>query len=403
MGAISVPPHWEALLWGYVKRAFYPGTRREPFAGREVATEGDYRFFAPGVRKLNELFTRDRAYLPKNYLNQKELRSGYILYFLPVNALKIAALLGQMRLYLPNPPPFTILDIGSGSGTAVLGVFLWLERHLAGLSAPLQLRWILVDQNRQALRDACQIYHQAFEELRRRFPHVEINSRVETIVTDLEQPFTNRLRLEANLILAVNVIGELAHRKRLSIIERLVRGSLKAGGRLLVVEPALQRTTRELMQLHDLLLARRTTSVVAPCLHQAACPMLAANKRDWCHTTIEWERPPWIERFDRLVGIRKDYLKCSYLALGRPGEAPTYPNSSWRVVSGQLSSRGKSELLLCGPGGLPNLLRVTRLDRDRSETNCLFDELRRGDLVQMEKTDRIVRTTPLSKIGHPMG
>ena len=129
--------------------------------------------------------------------------------------------------------------------------------------------------------------------------------------------------------------------------------------------------------------------------------MLAANQRDWCHTTIEWERPPFIEKFDRLVGIRKDYLKCSYLIMG-PGRGsiyrtPTDSESIWRVVSGHLNSKGKSEMLFCGRAALPDLLRAVRLDRDQSDANRLFDELQRGDLVRMEKTTRIPQTTRLSK------
>jgi hypothetical protein len=155
-----------------------------------------------------------------------------------------------------------------------------------------------------------------------------------------------------------------------------------------VMEPALQETTRDLMQVRDDLLARGSGVVLAPCLHQEACPMLAANKRDWCHTYLEWERPAWIEKIDRLAGIRKDYLKCSYLILGK-GEILGSSHDTWRVVSGHLNSRGKSELLLCGPGGLPGLFRTTRLDRDRSEANRVFDEVQRGDLIQMPKVSRI--------------
>src|SRR3989338_7735703 len=125
MRPIPFPSFWESLLKRYVKKTFYAGTRKSPFADREEFTEGDYRFFSNGVRKLNLAFTQERPFLPKNYLNQKELRSGYLLYFLPVNALKAAALLSQTSSPAPlSGSPLTILDIGSGPGTGMLGTML---------------------------------------------------------------------------------------------------------------------------------------------------------------------------------------------------------------------------------------------------------------------------------------
>ncbi|MBI3541022.1 MAG: hypothetical protein HY073_02655, partial [Deltaproteobacteria bacterium] len=93
MQRIPIPPYWENLLKGYVKKTFYAGTRKAHFANREEFTEGDYRFFAKGIEELNISFTQERGSLPKNYFNHKELRSGYILYFLPVNAIKVTHLL----------------------------------------------------------------------------------------------------------------------------------------------------------------------------------------------------------------------------------------------------------------------------------------------------------------------
>jgi len=385
----ELPPFWEPLLKRYVKKTFYAGTRKSGFADREEFTEGDFRFFAPGVARLNAYFTSERGERPANYFNQKDLRSGYILYFLPVNALKVAALLSQISL---PTIPLTILDLGSGPGTGMFG---------AQAAFPSQkIHFILIDQNRNILRDAESLHRE-----------MATQSTLDTIDADLTRgpnwarPHGARPHgasplprtPPADLILAVNLLSEIPGPRRLPLIEGLLRNRLKTGGKILIVEPALQRTTRELMELHDQILRNRSGFVYAPCLHQTACPMLAANRRDWCHATIEWQRPGWIERLDHLVGIRKDYLKCSYLLLGRE-PAPVVSNETWRVVSGHLNSKGKSELLLCGPGGLPELLRVTRLDRDRSEANRIFDEAQRGDLIEMPRVTRIKSEIRISKL-----
>ena len=104
MQPIHMPAFWGDLLQGYLKRTFYAGTRRKDFVNRVQFTEGDYRFFCTGVQDLNIAFTQERHSLPHNYLNKKELRSGYILYFLPVNALKVAALLQQNPIEGFNQP-----------------------------------------------------------------------------------------------------------------------------------------------------------------------------------------------------------------------------------------------------------------------------------------------------------
>ncbi|HSA59177.1 MAG TPA: small ribosomal subunit Rsm22 family protein [bacterium] len=424
MQPVSMPPFWESILKGYVKKTFYADTRRKDFADRAEFTEGDYRFFVKGVRDLSVAFTQERAFLPKNYLNQKEHRSGYILYFLPVNALKVATLLDQIpdEIILKNQPrrgvegeaptalpvegatrapmiDLTILDVGSGPGTGMLGTMLHLEKMIRSgkvQKLPVRLRWILIDQNRQALNDAAALHDLVLFDLRRRYPRLEISSELKLEARDLFAGKVSKSVPSADLILCLNVLSELAANRRRHLLEDLLGNVLKPAGRLLAMEPALQSTTRALMDLHDELLDRGLGHVHAPCLHQAACPMLQANDRDWCHTYIPWNRPPWIEKIDRLVSIRKDYLKCSYLLLGR--EAPARRETDlWRVVSGPLNSKGKSERLLCGEAGLPGLLRVCRLDRDESPANAAFDALERGDLVRMAKTARVTKETPLRK------
>lgn len=418
MQTVMMPPWWEDLLKGYVKKTFFADTRKKAFAGRGEFTEGDYRFFAKGVRELNVAFTQERHAIPGNYLNQKELRSGYILYFLPVNALKVATLLfqndvcGAIQCAVANERPLTILDIGSGPGTGMLGVMALVEDFLKGKKGgSLKLHFILIDQNKQALNDAAGLFESALEYLKKRNFSWKIEAGLVKIVANL---FSERLtqvlaREEADIVLALNFLSELPQRKRLPIVEALVRDYLHPQGRLLIMEPALRLTTRELMELHDEMVDRRSALVLSPCLHQEFCPMLKANHRDWCHTYIPWERPAWIDKIDYLVGIRKDYLKCSYLLIGK--EPPTMEKeksveelsagikgSLWRVVSGPLNSKGKSERLLCGPAQPQELLRVTRLDRDQSPANRDFDDLERGDLVIAPKIPRIQRETRIEKL-----
>ena len=408
MQTIIAPPYWEPLLKGYVKRTFFVGTRKHDFAQREEFTEGDFRFFASGVRKLTVAFTQERHSLPKNYFNQKEYRSGYILYFLPVNALKVAALLSETPRETWTKEnesiKLHIMDVGSGPGTGMMGTFLHLEKILQGRQkAKLELMWTLIDQNRDALNHAGDIHDLIVDHFRKTHPQWEIVSRVHKIVNNF---FSGRLphlssQEPADLILMLNTLNEISKERRLSVVENLLRHFLKPQGKVFLMEPALRMTTRDLMELRDQILEKEVGFIYAPCLHQAGCPMLRVSHRDWCHAYIPWERPRWIEKLDHLIATRKEYLKCSYLLIGL--EPPSgKAKDVWRVVSGPLNSNGKSERLLCGPLGVegdrPDLLRMTRLDRDRSSINHDFEELERGDLVETPKMERVGRETKIRRI-----
>jgi hypothetical protein len=130
--------------------------------------------------------------------------------------------------------------------------------------------------------------------------------------------------------------------------------------------------------------------------------MLAINKRDWCHMYLNWERPPIIEKLDRLVGLKKDYLKFSYLILHSRDESrvtshesPVTSRQLWRVVSAPLRSNGKIELLICNETGLK---RLVRQDKDLSEKNAILDNLTRGDLIECGDSLKIGKTDSIKKL-----
>lgn len=374
---LSLPAEFEDLLKAYVKETY--SRKKGAFSA------GDVRFFAKGVAKLSDAFTAERGTLPKNYFNLKELRSGYILYFLPTNALKVAGLLKEF------PPHFfkgckKILDLGSGPATATLGVLLATQGRWTGSVT-------LVDQNKDILKDGQRLIERMHQAKLSR-AHMNVTS----LRRDFSQgPIERSVRPEPyDLVIAMNVLNEWKDpKRRLHLVEKLLHKYVSKKGRLLIIEPALRQQTRELMELHDALLEREAGTVWAPCLHQEKCPMLADNRRDWCHSYFEWKRPKLIEHLDELVGIRKEYLKASYLLLGT--EQTPDRSKQWRVVSGPLNSKGKTERLLCGAQGLPHLRRLMRMDREASEKNRVFGEAQRGDIInvkavkQVRKDDRVKR------------
>ncbi len=368
---LQLPIDIENLLKSYVKQTFFPKTRKADFAERKF-TSGDYVFFSKGIAELSRSFTSERGLLNRDYFNKKENRSGYLLYFLPVNALKIKALVNNLPLDTLKKTK-RILDLGSGPGTASLG-FLLSQPGWAGDIT-------LIDQNKPILKDGLSILRRVAEDRVTLRSHIA-NITQSKLIKPGSKPF--------DLIFIANALNEISDlSKRARLINQLIKHHLSPHGRIIIVEPALRRQTRELMELRNLLV-EHDINIHAPCLHQAACPMLAANKRDWCHAYWNWEQPRLIKKMDQLVGIKKDYLKASYLVLGH--DTPTHDPSHWRIVSGALNSNGKSERLLCGEQALPKLLRIVRLDRNKSKQNEGFSHAMRGDIVATKVLEKLGKT-----------
>src|SRR5438128_1740194 len=106
------------------------------------------RKVADGVRTLSRLFTKQRDALGANYFADPALRRSYLLYFLPVNAAKVASLLREMPA-LPARP-LRILDVGSGPGVGALAVLDHLSQR--GDAAHRGSEVIAVDRSRETTR-----------------------------------------------------------------------------------------------------------------------------------------------------------------------------------------------------------------------------------------------------------
>jgi ribosomal protein RSM22 (predicted rRNA methylase) len=399
--AIAVRDSFLRTLLSYIKNTYLPEKRHNP-KYPDRFTSGDLHFFAPAVADLSALFTFDRSARHANYFNSKEARSSYLLYFLIPNMLKVEWILKQQRVaeLFVNEPEVRIADIGCGPCTGLLAASQYWQQH-----APQQkLNCVGVDQNAASLKDGATL----LKKLTPAASAAQLTTHAANITTSELRKKLGKQKFHV-LILA-NVLNEFGGmEERYKFVRMLVETHLEPNGRLIIVEPALQRATRDLMLLRDQLVspppkgegrgegAAPIAQVLAPCLHQALCPMRAHNPRDWCHTYINWERPQIIADLDMLIGNKKDYLKMSYMVMaslshkervgvrGKPlnmlPSPPPLGEGIWRVVSAPMKSKGKLEILFCGQKS-GKLLRVTRQDKDRSPKNVALDTLQRGDIVE---------------------
>jgi SAM-dependent methyltransferase len=352
------------------------------------------KVLATNVIRLSRLFTREREHLPASYLKDAQLREAYLAYFLPANSGKIRMPLAELALHPEQAyvnETIRVLDLGSGPGTALLGVM----EYFASQQKKHALECVAVDQVAENLALAVELFHDKRRSL-------GLSASLETISAGIEKT-GQHLSASFDLIIISNVLNELfAHQdrfieKRLDMLEKFVMSSLSEHGACIIIDPALRETSRDLLQVRDGLVKRGFT-IYAPCLFSNGCPALA-NPRDWCHQDLPWEPTSQIKEVDKLTGLRKDSLKFSYLVVRKDGRslADIYDEKCFRVVSEPLISKGKIEFFLCGQGSR----RLTvRFDKDETPVNEPLRMLRRGDVARF---DPLITENARYKVGKETG
>jgi ribosomal protein RSM22 (predicted rRNA methylase) len=121
--------------------------------------------------------------------------------------------------------------------------------------------------------------------------------------------------------------------------------------------------SRRLLEVRERL--RPAFDLVAPCTHQAACPMLAAdNATHWCH---QFASPPpevftnsdWA-RFGRMAGIDLRSLPLSFLVLDKRSIGQERPRVA-RVIGRPRIYKAHALVLGCDAAGLQERRLTQRL------------------------------------------
>jgi ribosomal protein RSM22 (predicted rRNA methylase) len=305
------------------------------------------------VERLSHGLTRERGLVGARYLDDPVTLAAYLLFYWPVSYAQVRRLLTELQ-----GPLGAALDLGSGPAPAS---FALLDAGATRVQA--------ADRSDPALKLAAKLATQAGVQLgtRRWHPDAALP----------EEKFS--------IIVAQHLLNELWHgdealERRASLCRQLL-GHLHPGGTLLLIEPALRDTSRELLQLRDLLVGEGI-AVRAPCLYRGRCQALD-RPSDWCHAEREWEPPPLVLEVARAAGLRKERLKMSYLALAPPGEVWTEPPAGrlFRIVSEPLQGKGRLRYMGCGPEGRMGL---ALQDKHLGDANRRFEALERGEVIRIE-------------------
>jgi SAM-dependent methyltransferase len=324
-----------------------PGATLAPDELREVAA---------AVARLSRGLTRERELAGARYLDEERLLGAYLLFYWPVSYLQARGTISE----LPRRPR-AVLDLGSGPGPMA---FAALDAGAAEVVA--------ADRSARALATARALAAAAGEPLSTR----EWNPAKGRPLAEIAPG------RRFDLVTMGHVLNELfrgpdADLRRARLLEEAL-GLVAPGGSLLVVEPALRDTSRALLRVRDLLVARGF-AVRAPCLFRGGCPALL-RESDWCHAERAIDPPPLVAQIGKAAGLRKEAVKMSYLVLAPAGEAwaDPPPGRPFRIVSEPLPSKGRLRYMGCGPEGRMGLSLQEKHVRDG---NRRFEHLLRGDVV----------------------
>jgi ribosomal protein RSM22 (predicted rRNA methylase) len=354
-----------------------------------------------GILELSRQFTRERWQAPLSYLDDRRLGSAYLAYFYLVNLAKVQELLDELSpaLYWGEGDGVTrVLDLGCGPGTGVMGVLDWAASK--GLLRNHRFECVAIDRSRQALMNCKDLWENYVRQL------ASHASALRLIHCDIQHGWRAALQQECgasryDLIIMQNVLSELfvgasdRIQRRADVVMAALE-LLSDKGTMMLVEPALRDSSRELHEMRDRLLEAKACTVYSPCLHEASCPALV-NPDDWCHEERAWSAPTWIQAVDREVGFIKDALKFSYVLLRKDGRTVVERGPHlYRVVSELRVMKGEKRAWLCNEQGRPE---VGRLDRLASPRNAAVDDWHRGAIVRISEIVRKERKGKLSMVG----
>ncbi len=345
----------------------------------------------PYIRHISEQLSKNSLrgeFTKKPYLNDPHYRRAYQLYYMTANLLKIHIPLNDIARSgcFKNKKQIRVLDIGSGTGTMILGLLAWLEAQNSSDIPELDITGM--DHSGAAL-----------QELRKNLLQYR-NRSIEIKIHNLQTPISSAETYD--LIIAGNVLNELDADSRKQLIKSL-RGLINPGGFVICIEPALKNTSRVLLEFRDAWIADGGF-VYSPCLTRKPCPALN-HPDNWCHHDVPWNRPPFIEYIDESVGLIKKSLKFTYMILSgsdvhyldHAGEGRDFRNV-FRAVSELMHEKGRYRAFLCNDSGR---ILFEKNKKDNSAFNHDFSHLKRYDLIRMDrwqKKNNIGKILPESSV-----
>jgi ribosomal protein RSM22 (predicted rRNA methylase) len=251
----------------------------------------------------------------KLHLSDDLAARAYLATRLPATYAAISAAFGAVAEMRPDFAPQSLLDIGTGPGTA-----LWAAAQIWPVSDAL-----LIERSGPI---------RLLGETLSAFLPVD---RIVWDNIDLTQSLPPPGRRD--LAVMAYVLNELAP----GTADRLIDAAWTAvSDMLVIVEPGTPAGWRRILRMRERLLAAGA-HIVAPCPHAAACPL---KEPDWCHFSRKVARSR-IHRQAKGADVPWEDEKFIYLAVSRKAGL----SAAGRVIAPSKAASGRVSLKLCRADG----------------------------------------------------
>ncbi|OJU23917.1 MAG: SAM-dependent methyltransferase [Nitrobacter sp. 62-13] len=275
---------------------------------------------------------------------------AYALARMPATYAAVVACFNALREIRPQFTPVSLLDLGSGPGTATWAAAQAFE-SLDAFSA--------IDAN-PALRSLA-LDLAADESRLRRLDYMQSDA-----LTGLREK-----SVSADLVVASYVIGEMNAERQAAFADLTWAATSDT---LLAVEPGTPAGYRRIIDLRRRLIGQGA-HVVAPCPHDRECPLMAftseaspaspediaskqKNTSDWCHFV---QRLPRSRAHKQIKSAELPFEdeKFSYVALTRTPALQRRP----RVLAPPLVTKAGMRIKLCQRDGCADVVTIPRRDK----------------------------------------
>jgi ribosomal protein RSM22 (predicted rRNA methylase) len=332
-------------------------------------------------KKLNRLQKNLRA-LSHDFAHRTasadKFSDAYFAYNFPMNLAKIRIVVLQLQhLYpqvLEHLTEFRICDIGCGEGAGMLGIYYGLQEFR-------KLRFSGFDTSPQMLRKC--------KDMMRWLKNGDARVQVRLQQQNMSHGLLKKKVAKYDIVILANSLTEMFTDGTIPVnfIERLLK-SCTDNGVIIVLEPATKNLSRRLMTLRNDIINRQKGQVLLPCLHSENCPLIDIRKqKDWCHQSILWDPPDYMNILNQGLNREIDRLKFSYLVIAQKN-FPRHDFNAFLVISNLLKEKGKKRCFLCTPTGRVELVRLNKLE---CPTNSAFDKILKGDIISFKN---ILQTKP---------
>jgi ribosomal protein RSM22 (predicted rRNA methylase) len=237
-------------------------------------------------------------------------RLAYLHVRLPATFAACSAALAYCAEALPGFAPQSLLDLGSGPGSAILA---------AQQQFPSLKQTVAIERDAELSRLSSEL----------------LDGSVSLQRSDLRAALFPR----SDLVIASYCLGEIASAQRTLLIDRAWQATSSL---LLMIEPGTPEGYARILSVRNHLLAAGA-QIVAPCPHAQQCPIQGTT--DWCHFAARVERTS-LHRQIKSGSLGHEDEKFSYVAFAR--DSAQLPES--RIVRHPQQHRGHVKLQLCVDG-----------------------------------------------------